>query len=207
MSTATPDWQARIVPFWPTIIMRRTLDEHSHNNPKLTNVIDILNRQTEQLTTAYQGADLLSIDDDSIRWLKLNIDKSVRLYLDHQGLDYAIDWSLQAWANVNKFGDYHAPHNHGWCYLSGTYYVKMPQTSAGTSNAISFYDPRGCVDMLPSSNDDSQSSEQVFRPAPGSLLLWHSALQHLVHPNLTHETRITVSFNVVLDWHNHYVEQ
>ena len=39
------------------------------------------------------------------------------------------------------------------------------------------------------------------RPTP----LWPAFLHHLVHPNLSHETRISVSFNVVLRWNNEYL--
>jgi hypothetical protein len=46
--------------------------------------------------------------------------------------------------------------------------------------------------------------EYTLTPGPGTLLLWHSSLNHLVHPNLSEEARISVSFNVVLAWSNHY---
>jgi hypothetical protein len=35
--------------------------------------------------------------------------------------------------------------------------------------------------------------------------MWPAFLHHLVHPNLSHETRISVSFNVVLRWKEDYL--
>ncbi len=55
--------------------------------------------------------------------------------------------------------------------------------------------------MLSSAGDGPE-----FRlvPDPGTLLLWHSSVLHLVHANLADEPRITISFNIVLEWANHY---
>ncbi len=47
--------------------------------------------------------------------------------------------------------------------------------------------------------------EYTLRPDPGTLLLWHSSLNHLVHPNGSEQTRISISFNIVREWANHYV--
>jgi hypothetical protein len=71
-------------------------------------------------------------------------------YLKHAGLDYQVNWGLQGWANVNRRGDYHDPHNHPHAYLSGTYYVAVPKAEQKLPEnrpdvrpgAISFYDPQ-----------------------------------------------------------------
>ena len=58
--------------------------------------------------------------------------------------------------------------------------------------------------MLTPAGPGGSDCEYTLRPGPGTLLLWHSSLNHLVHPNLSEQTRISISFNIVLEWANHY---
>lgn len=203
----TPQWTAKLVNFWPTLLMQRLLAGHDINNEKLCSSIEAMDAEREQLTTSYQGVDLFSRDCSAVQWLKSQVDASVGHYFSVLEMTFPITWTLQAWANINQYGDYHAPHNHGWSYLSGTYYAKMPTGSTNSqSGAISFYDPRVSANMLSTSGDLLSRHEYTLKPLPGTLLLWHAGVQHLVHPNRSQQSRITVSFNVVLEWANHYAE-
>ena len=197
-----PDWQAGFLALWPTILVRRRLADHQQPNVRLTDLIEEMDRSSEQLTTRYQGVAFLGGDDGAVRWLRNAVEETVGAYFNESGMDYPIRWSLQSWPNVNRRGDYHPPHNHACCYLSGTYYVKMPADGSG---AISFYDPRTALNMLVAPGEGAGRHEYTLQPEPGTLLLWHSSLNHLVHPNSSDETRISVSFNIVLEWANHYV--
>ena len=42
-------------------------------------------------------------------------------------------------------------------------------------------------------------------PEPGLLMMWPAFLSHFIHPNLSKDTRVSVSFNIVLKWQDHYV--
>lgn len=202
-----PQWTAKLVNFWPTLLMQRTLAGYKSKNQLLCGSIETMDDESEQLTTKYQGADLFSHDNPGVQWLKAGIDESVQEYFTALGMDFPISWKLQGWANVNRFGDYHAPHNHGWCYLSGTYYAKMPaETTDSRSAAISFYDPRVSANMMAVPGDKFARHEYTVKPQAGTLLMWHAAVQHLVRPNLSVDPRISISFNVVLEWANHYAE-
>lgn len=191
----------KFLDLWPTILIRRRLPGYEEPNAQLVALIEAMDRRSKQLTTRYQGADFLAIDDSAVRWLRGAIDDTVDAYFKESGMDYPIRWSLQSWPNINRRGDYHAPHNHAWCYLSGTYYAKMPGDGSG---AISFYDPRSSVNMLIPGVQGAGRPEYRLQPDPGTLLLWHSSLNHLVHPSVSDETRISISFNIVLGWANHY---
>jgi uncharacterized protein (TIGR02466 family) len=193
-----PDWQAKFLDLWPTVLIRRQIAGHEKPNVRLVELIEEMDGASEQLTTRYQGVDFLSIDHGAVGWLHAAIVETVGAYFSESGMDYPIRWSLQSWPNINRPGDYHPPHNHAWCYLSGTYYVKMATDGSG---AISFYDPRAAVNMLTPAGD---GHEYTLRPSPGTLLLWHASLNHLVHPNLSEQVRISISFNIVLEWANHY---
>jgi uncharacterized protein (TIGR02466 family) len=115
------------------------------------------------------------------------------------------NWSLFGWYNVNRYGDHHAPHTHPLCYLSGTYYVRMPpaptsaEDSSAHSGCISFYDPRSGANMVTVGTEPDARSSYLVRPTAGTLLMWPSPVQHYVHPNLSQEHRITISYNLTIE--------
>ena len=71
--------------------------------------------------------------------------------------------------------------------------------------AISFYDPRPQANMGAIKGDGQIDPEYRVQPVPGLMLLWPSFLHHLVHPNLSDELRISVSFNVMLNRKDSYL--
>ena len=127
-------------------------------------------------------------------------------------IEYELDFSIQGWPNINRFGDYHNLHNHPHSWLSGTYYVSVPNDEASIGsrndlnpNEISFFDPRPQANMISIRKDNQVDPEFRIKPKSGELLLWPAFLHHLVHPNLCHAERISVSFNVVLKWKDDYL--
>lgn len=207
------------VALWPTHFMQRSLPNATRANAAL---LAIVLKQEEgynsakkgtDLTSDYLSQDFLTIDNPVIGWLKGCINKSVGDYLRHCGLNYEVSWGLQAWPNINRRGDYHNVHNHPHSYLSGTYYVAVPnaqqfdQASRNDLNpgAISFYDPRAQANMLAIRGDAQVEAEHRVMPSAGMLMLWPSFLHHFVHPNASDELRVSVSFNVVLKWSDEYV--
>ena len=212
MSKPTPDAEG-FVALWPTLLLQRSLPGHELANQELSRLI--LERDaahTGDMTTDYRAENLLVHENPAVGWLRECINKTVIDSLKRQGLDYAVNWTLQGWANVNRFGDYHDLHNHPHAYLSGTYYVAMPrpeETVATRPDArpgcISFYDPRGAVNMSAIKGDPQIEAEYTVEPRPGTILLWPAFLFHFVHPNLARAPRISISFNVVLKWSDAYL--
>ena len=47
--------------------------------------------------------------------------------------------------------------------------------------------------------------EYTIRPEPGMLMLWPSFISHFVHPNLSKDVRVSISFNIVLKWQDQYM--
>jgi len=201
-----PRWQPRFIDLWPTLLVEHRLPDHEEPNRTLVALVEEMDRAHDQLTTRYQSIDIFTIDNPAVHWLRRSIDETVQTYLTKAGVNYRVGWSVRGWANINRRGDYHAPHNHAWSYLSGTYYVKMPQEKNGGREgrarpaAISFYDPRGAVNMVTLSGDPRSRYEFTVKPQSGTLLLWDSLLTHSVHPNMAEDTRITISFNLALAW-------
>lgn len=200
------------VSLWPTTLLRRTLPGHEAANQVLLKLIEELEAKHAELTTDYRGDNLLVLDNPAITWLKDCINKTVIDYLRRLGMDYPINWSLQGWANVNRLGDYHDPHNHPHAYLSGTYYLAVPGERAELDNradvrpgAITFQDPRGAVNMTAIKGDAQIEAEYTVQPTPGLLMLWPAFLHHFVHPNLSKEPRVSISYNVMLRWSDDYL--
>lgn len=197
---------------WPTTLMVDRLPGAENANPILANLIEEMDARTRDMTTDYLGGNFLDIDHPAIKWLKECFAVSARQYALNAGIDYEMDWHIQAWPNVNRFGDYHNLHNHPHSWLSGTYYVQVPTGEPkvrGRSDlnpgAISFFDPRAQANMLAVKNDGQVEAEHRVMPEPGMILIWPAFVHHLVHPNLFEAARISISFNVVLKWRDSYL--
>lgn len=200
------------VSLWPTKILKRTLPDTQAANQALAGFIEDLDRQHRDLTTDYRSDDLFNHDHSGILWLRECVNVTVRDYFRHLGMDYDIRWSLQAWANVNRFGDYHDYHNHPHAYLSGTYYVRVPAQfeDLETRNDVrpgrlTLYDPRACANMTAIKGDPYIEPEYTVEPTSGMILLWPAFVNHFVHPNLSKQSRLSISFNVMLKWSDDYL--
>ena len=197
---------------FPTKMVRAELDDFEAPTQDMIKLIREMEKANKGLTTDYQENNPLEYDREGPNWLRAQINQTVIVYLQSIGIDYSVNWQIHAWANINRAGDYHDPHNHPHAYLSGTYYLKMPgegakkrQRSDVRPNAITFYDPRTGFNMSSIRNDPYVDPELTVMPKPGLLMMWPAALMHFVHPNLSDETRISLSFNIVLKWSDEYL--
>lgn len=197
---------------FPTKMVRAELDDFEAPTQDLIKLIREMEKANKGLTTDYRENNPLEYDREGPNWLRAQINQTVIAYLKSIGIDYAVNWQIHAWANINRAGDYHDPHNHPHAYLSGTYYLKMPgegakkrQRNDVRPNAITFYDPRTGFNMSSIKGDPYVDPELTVMPKPGLLMMWPAALMHFVHPNLSDETRISLSFNIVLKWSDEYL--
>ena len=206
-------WEGDIHDAWPTGLVKRRLPAHEQPNRELISIIDELERENPSLTTDFNSNQFRSHKPPALEWLLSNINQSLTEYFKQLGMDYPISWDIASWPNINRFGDYHAPHNHPWCYLSGTYYVQVPEPDAAqdgnhelSSACISFYDPRSDStnpEFLPPGSPAARV--YTIRPVPGALMMWPSSVYHFVHPNLSTTKRYSISFNVHLRMQDHYL--
>ena len=197
---------------WPTTIMRLKLPGADQANPLIAGLIEELDASRGDMTADYLDGNLLAHEHPAVGWLKSCFDRAVLDYARGTGVDHDLDWAVQAWPNVNRFGDYHNLHNHPHCWLSGTYYVAVPPSgplpegrSDRNPNAISFFDPRPQANMLAIRGDPQVDPEHRIQPESGDLRIWPAFLHHLVHVNLSQQARISISFNVVLRWRDTYL--
>lgn len=190
---------------WPTMLVRRRLP--GFEQPTAGLAAHILEQEAREAdhTARYREQNFFSGGDPAVRWLQDQINQTTTAFLRHCGIERALHWTLQGWYNTNRYGDHHAPHTHPNSYLSGTYYVRVPAAPANVDDprarpgCISFYDPRTGADMITVGTEPDARAAHVVRPSAGTLLMWPSPVQHYVHPNLSEEHRVTISFNVLMN--------
>src|SRR6059036_110135 len=108
------------------------------------------------------------------------------------------EFRLRGWINVNRTGDFNMLHCHPGCFLSATYYVKVPEGMKG--GEIYFRDPRGpAVAMYETPGIDlpwvGTGVGIPFSPATGHLLIFPSWLEHRVERFEGAGERISIAFN------------
>jgi len=201
-----------ILDLWPTKLVRKTLADFEAPNKELLKLVMGWDRALKDLTTDYHDNNPFEVDSVATNWLRQQVNTTVIEYLKATGIDFPVNWQIHGWANVNRRGDYHDPHNHPHCYLSGTYYVKVPTKRSSSRqrgdvrpNAITFYDPRTGFNMQSIRNDPYVEPEFTVLPEPGLLMMWPASLMHFVHPNLVDDKRVSISFNIILKWSNDYL--
>ena len=98
------------------------------------------------------------------------------------------------WANINPPGAYHPTHNHPNNYLSGVYYVAVPESGS----RIVFQDPRPSMIMPRPRQFTRLTANAADAPSkPGRLLIFPAWLRHSVPANDGQTDRISISFNLM----------
>lgn len=98
------------------------------------------------------------------------------------------------WANVNPKGGYNFTHVHPGSWMSGVYYVDVPNNDS----PLSFEDPRPARMMDFQRSAIIKDEYYMHQPEMGQLVLFPSWLPHFVNPNTSDQLRISMSFNVEL---------
>ena len=108
-------------------------------------------------------------------------------------------WTVEAWANINRRGDFNKQHHHirNRNLWSGVYYVDVGVRHTDTSESarIVFAD-RNRVEVK---NRREFNERYSVRPIPGLMLLFPSALGHQVEVHRGSAERITIAFNLKHD--------
>ena len=171
--------------------LRKSILEHSHRNPgtQQTNVggwhsenghLEFCGAAGERLIThMYQMAEAAT----------------ARLYAQNGLPPEPLTWTLTAWANINRRGNYNNMHTHPSATWSGVYYVDHGESNPSAERtAINLYDPNPArtnifLPELPTGNFR-------FRPEPGLMILFPSYVPHAVPPHLGDRPRISIAFNL-----------
>ena len=114
-------------------------------------------------------------------------------FLDVEYRDFVV---TGCWANINPPGGKNSNHTHPNNYISGVYYVSVPETSG----CIEFLDPRAQAGtIVPKSRKWNKfTGTKVTVPAKeGRLVLFPAWLSHSVPVNVSDAERVSISFNIM----------
>lgn len=145
--------------------------------------------------------DFFELNDPVVSEFREEMEQHVQGFLNHfrpEGRKHQDRFRLQGWINVNRAGDFNVLHCHPGCFLSGVYYVRVPQDMKG--GEIAFRDPRGpAVAMYETPGIDlpwlGTGMGIPFVPGTGQVLMFPSWLEHRVDRFQGTGERISIAFN------------
>jgi uncharacterized protein (TIGR02466 family) len=144
---------------------------------------------------------LINWKDPVVEIFRQRIEKLVTNLLQEvardTGKNRSFELLIDAWANINRNGDYNVVHTHPNCMYSGVYYVHPgePEKTIPYSGLLEILDPREAANYVQIRHSIFDGREFVEN-IPGRMLLWPSWLKHWVHPYQGKGERISVAFNV-----------
>jgi uncharacterized protein (TIGR02466 family) len=104
-------------------------------------------------------------------------------------------WTMEAWVNINRVGDFNRMHIHGMSTWSGTYYVDHgdPPADEEFGTALEVTDPSAqrSASFFPT----VLPSGIFIRPLAGLMVLFPSYVPHMVMPHRGKRPRISIAFN------------
>ncbi|HUE65583.1 MAG TPA: putative 2OG-Fe(II) oxygenase [Rhizomicrobium sp.] len=103
-------------------------------------------------------------------------------------------WTLHAWANVNRPGDFNRVHTHAGSTWSGTYYVDAGDPDSDEGTPIHLLDP--CQGRANTFLSGLVATTFLQRPQAGMLILFPSYVPHMVYAHRGGRPRISIAFNM-----------
>ena len=145
--------------------------------------------------------DLFELKEPLVDEFRNAMEQHVQAFLNHfrpEARKKKDQFRLRGWINVNKAGDFNTLHSHPGCFVSATYYVKVPPVMQG--GEIYFRDPRGpAIAMYETPGIElpwiGSGLGIPIAPATGKLLLFPSWLEHRVESFTGDGERISIAFN------------
>ena len=103
------------------------------------------------------------------------------------------------WANINYPGGHNQMHLHPNSLFSGAYYIK----ASPDSGRLALMDPRPGVQQNMPPRKSGKLPRELWRdayydPIPGRIIMFPAWMWHKVEPNKSNDTRISVSFNFIM---------
>lgn len=148
-----------------------------------------------------QTAELFGDPAPVVQALKTAIEAEVRGFLARVAEDPPApyfaeppqNWRLISNGVVLRAEGYQDPHVHVNGYLSGVYYVEIPEEIARGNGE------EGCLYFADSQAEETRALREIVRPQEGLVLLFPSYLWHGTVPYHSDKERICVAFDVVAE--------
>jgi uncharacterized protein (TIGR02466 family) len=112
-------------------------------------------------------------------------------YSAHPALAFAAEaWTLRIWATVLQAGGHQTPHLHPMAWLSGVYYVQLPNDLESTGG-LEFGSPPKHLFV------NSEPETFPVNPREGRLVVFPSYFYHCTKPFVSEQPRISIAFDVI----------
>jgi uncharacterized protein (TIGR02466 family) len=198
--------KAGVVPLFSTYVYQCDTGP-VHLNDKLEQLARTLMQDDRNATRRtntggwHYAFDFFKLEDPGVAEFRNIMEQHVQGFLNHfrkEDRKKKDRFRLEGWINVNRAGNHNVLHCHPGCFVSATYYVKVPEGMQGGN--IIFRDPRGpAVAMYETPGIElpwvGSGNGVPFTPSTGQLLLFPSWLEHRVEAFEGEGDRISIAFN------------
>jgi uncharacterized protein (TIGR02466 family) len=108
-------------------------------------------------------------------------------------------YSISAWANVSREGNYNVPHVHASAW-SAVYYISVPEgcRAGGSAGALELIDPRPATAAIDLPGPFF-ATRRAIAPQPGLAVLFPGSVMHFVHPFRGPGERISIACDLMLE--------
>jgi len=203
---AAPPIKVAVQPLFSTWVYRCE-NGPVHLNDRLEELAQRLmqdDRNATRRTNAggwHYAFDFFKLDEPVVAEFRGQMEQHIRAFLNHfrpAEKKKKDQFRLEGWINVNRAGDFNVLHCHPGCFVSATYYVKVPSNMKG--GEIVFRDPRGpAVAMYETPGIElpwvGSGSGIPFAPATGHLVIFPAWLEHRVERFEGEGERVSIAFN------------
>jgi len=174
----------------------------------MKNEMDAMRRRDPEgrkISNAYSGwqsndgVDTNPIFQKMMRQIKIKVRDEIGPVLGMK--DVRVDLH-NAWANINDHTSWNKPHLHNGCMFSGALYI---HADGDEGDFIAIDTDYKFAGNIPREQCVIQEHES-FQPRTGRLIMFPSALMHMVEPNPTHKDRYSISFNCDFDGASNHEE-
>lgn len=113
----------------------------------------------------------------------------------HEVMAYASDtWSLRTWGTVLDRGGFQSPHQHPLAWLSGVYYVRLPEAVKSATDGAGRLEFGRYPERI-----QTRTEPVIFpvTPREGRLVIFPSWFYHSTRPFDADESRISIAFDVM----------
>lgn len=216
LTNATELRSANLVKLFPVPLLIQHWPDSEELNQRLKQIILVKERAEVGVSATNVGGwhsrrDLTEWGEECVEILLARIQamarEMVRRCFGISDSKYLNNWTIKAWANVNRKGCFNKFHNHveypqgkhserptgNFSLWSGVYYVDNGQNSASAASGNIVFSDEHSVSIK---DQYTTVNRYEVKPKPGLMLLFPSSLGHLVEPHNTDGTRISVSFNL-----------
>jgi uncharacterized protein (TIGR02466 family) len=109
---------------------------------------------------------------------------------------WGINYDIQAWANINRKGNYNMPHVHQ-SSLAAIYYISFDYEThiKSRSGVLEILDPRPSAFMV-NSPGSFFSNRYFVHPEPSLMVIFPGYLLHFVHPYEGEKERISIACDI-----------